>query len=352
MTNRRDFLSLSVAGLVGGLALQRASWGQAPVAAKTVDATSTANAFLQALPAEQREKVSFAALDAERFNWHFVPLNDTKTKSSTRKGVCLDDMNADARKAALELLKTGTSEDGYKWSRDIMEREAILGELEPNNLWFRKPGWYFFTVYGKPANTGAWGWRVDGHHLSISASFQDGKLVSSTPYFMGLNPVTIKTGKNAGQRETITASEDLGRELFLSLDGTQKGQTQLAEHLPEVMGKTMKLTGTLPRGLEAAKLNSKQLEKLLELVTHYTQRMPAELSKSELAKIVKAGVEKLSFAYSGEAAPGKRHTYVIQGPTFQIHYMNEMTDPQKNPANHIHSCFRTVADDFGGAKPA
>jgi len=65
---------------------------------------------------------------------------------------------------------------------------------------------------------------------------------------------------------------------------------------------------------------------------------------------MKAGVDRLTFAYTGEAAAGKRHTYAVQGPTLFIHYMNEQTDPQKNPANHIHSIYRTIGRDFGGFK--
>ncbi len=64
----------------------------------------------------------------------------------------------------------------------------------------------------------------------------------------------------------------------------------------------------------------------------------------------KAGIDRLSFAYTGEPEPGKRHTYAVQGPTLFIHYMNEMTDPLKNPANHIHSVYRALGRDFGGAK--
>ena len=47
---------------------------------------------------------------------------------------------------------------------------------------------------------------------------------------------------------------------------------------------------------------------------------------------------------------GKRHTYNIQGPTLLIHYMNEQTDPHNNPANHIHSVYRSLGNDFGGLR--
>jgi Protein of unknown function (DUF3500) len=343
---RRDFLKTSL-GVVGGLAFSRFAWAED----STTDMTAAATKFLAALSNDQRKAVQFDAGDAERFNWHFIPLNDTTKQVSARKGVCLDDMAAKAKAAALELLKLGTSADGYKWATAIMEREAFLGELEPKNLWFRKPGWYFYTVFGKPDAKGTWGWRIDGHHLSVSITITDGKIVSATPYFMGLNPVTIKHGPRKGERDTITPCEDLARDLFLMLNKDQQKVALQAEHLPEVLGKTVKAPDKLPTGLSAEKMSNKQQEMLLKLVGHYTGRMPEALAKIETDKLTKAGVEKLSFLYTGEAEAGKRHTYNIQGPSLYIHYMNEMTDPQKNPANHIHSIYRSIGADFGGAVP-
>jgi hypothetical protein len=41
-----------------------------------------------------REKVMLPFNHAEKFNWDFVPLNDTNKRVATRKGVCLDDSTA------------------------------------------------------------------------------------------------------------------------------------------------------------------------------------------------------------------------------------------------------------------
>lgn len=41
-------------------------------------------------------------------------------------------------------------------------------------------------------------------------------------------------------------------------------------------------------------------------------------------------------------APGERHYYRIQGPTFLVEY-----DHTQNGGNHIHSVWRDPADDFG-----
>lgn len=347
---RRDWMRAAGLGLVaatGGRALGRDDKPAAPVGKGMTEA---AKRLLDGLTKEQRAKVAFADDSAERFNWHFVPLNDTAKKASTRTGVSLDDLGADAKTATLDLLKGVTGADGFKWCRTVMEREAILAELEPNNAWFRKPGWYFVTVYGTPAATGKWGWRLDGHHLSANVTVVDGEVVSAAPFFIGLNPVTIKHGKRQGERDTITPAEDLARDLFKALDPDQQKVALQPKHLPEVAGKTVAAPADLPAGLSAAKMTAAQRKLLLSLVGHYTGRLAAPLADAETARLTKAGEDRLTFAYTGEAEAGKRHTYAVQGPTLFIHYMNEMTDPQKNPANHIHSVFRTLDRDFGGVK--
>jgi hypothetical protein len=61
-----------------------------------------------------------------------------------------------------------------------------------------------------------------------------------------------------------------------------------------------------------------------------------------MAKIEEAGLGELYFAWAGSATPGERHYYRIHGPTVLIEY-----DNTQNDANHIHSVWRDLTDDFG-----
>ena len=76
---------------------------------------------------------------------------------------------------------------------NIMELEAILAAFEAdpthplhgrNN---RNPEWYYFSVFGEPSRRGTWGWRVEGHHVSLHFTAVDGTVVASTPAFLGSN---------------------------------------------------------------------------------------------------------------------------------------------------------------------
>src|SRR5439155_3937192 len=170
-----------------------------------------AGKFLGGLTAEQKAKATFAFDDEERTKWIFVPVQD-KERRPGRKGLRHEEMTQDQKKTILELLKTGTSDSGFKQAVTIMSLEAVLHDLEKNGAMVRNPGWYFVSVFGTPAKTGKWGWRIEGHHMSRNFTVADGKVQSATPAFFGANPAEFKFGERKGER-VLPEVEDLARAL-------------------------------------------------------------------------------------------------------------------------------------------
>ncbi len=340
MKLRRMFLALVlVAGLTGvAYVAQQAE----PAGSRMATAASK---FLGKLTPAQKAKAIFAFDDKERLNWHFIPLQD-KDRKSTRKGVPLEDMNDEQRQAARDLVRAALSATGYDKAMTIMSLEAILADLEKKGAMVRKPDWYFFTIFGTPGNTGKWGMRVEGHHLSINFTLQDGKVVSTTPAMFGANPATVKGGPKKGLR-AIPEAEDLARELFKSLDDGQKKVAHQKDQFPEIAGRTAAPKVGTPVGLAASKMTEAQRGTLWKLIESYARRMPEDVAAAELAEVRKAGVENIHFGYAGKPEPGQEHSYRVQGPTFVIEYVNVQKDSAGNPANHIHSAWRNVKGDFG-----
>lgn len=310
---------------------------------------SAAQGFVGTLSADQKKQGVFGFDDDERFNWHFIPLQDAKTRKYTRKGVPIEEMSAEQKKAALALLKSGTSEAGNLAATTIMSLEAILNQQEgPKSAMVRNPDWYFFTVFGTPSKTGKWGWRVEGHHLAINFTLDGTQVVSSTPCFFGANPAEVKTGKDKGKR-ILPQSEDYARELFKSLDEGQKKVAHQAKPFgePAARKKTADNVGA-PVGIAASKLTKDQKDTLLKLIKSYTERMPADVAGIEMKQVREGGLDKVHFAFTGSAeGPGKGFTYRVHGPTFVIEFLNVQGDSGGNPANHIHSCWRRLKGDFG-----
>ena len=63
----------------------------------------------------------------------------------------------------------------------------------------------------------------------------------------------------------------------------------------------------------------------------YASAMAPDIASERMERIRKAGVEKITFAWAGEAARGQRHYYRVQGPTFLIEYDNTQNDAQPHP---------------------
>jgi hypothetical protein len=305
--------------------------------------------FVGTLTDDQKTKTVLGFDVEERFNWEFIPLQDNKTKKSTRKGLGLEEMSKEQKAAALALIKAGTSSDGYAAATTIMSLEAILRDLEKGGAMIRNPDWYFFTVFGKPSKTGKWGWRVEGHHLSLNFMIDKGAVVSSTPAFFGANPANVMGGDLKGKR-TIPECDDLARELFNSFDDGQKKAVLQEKHLPEPGAKTTAPKLGDPIGLAGAKMNDKQKAVLQKLIDSYAKRMAPDVAQAQLAEVKDAGLDKVYFAFTGSTEAGKARTYRVHGPTFVIEFLNTQADSANNPANHIHSAWRNSKGDFGVTK--
>lgn len=332
-----------------GLLVQASFFGCAQTNSQTSKTTLSApenkavlkavNTFLSALTEEQRKTASYPFTDEERFNWHFIPRD--------RKGVPLRDMNAKQQELALNLLRTTLSEQGFNKAKAIMDMEVILKALEklPPENDRRHPEKYYFSVFGTPSKDEPWGWRVEGHHLSLNFSSVTGKLVAETPAFMGSNPAIVPEGPKKGY-QILKEEAVLGFQLANSLTPDQFKKALIAEIAPNEMvtSNARKVMLTKPEGILYSELKPEQQQVLKQLIGVYLNKYEKETAKSLWAKLEKAGMNNLYFAWAGtreQATTGKAHYYRIHNPAFLIEY-----DNSQNDANHVHSVIRDLTNDF------
>jgi len=178
----------------------------------SAEMAAAARAFLDSLDEAQSAKARIAFDDAERENWHFVPRE--------RLGLPLKDLNE--RQLALQrrLLETAMSREGLLKLDTIILLESYLAGLE-NNPERRDAKKYYTTVFGEPKPDGAWGWRFEGHHLSLNFTMKGGDHIAVTPSFFAANRAHVKEGPLAGTRP-LGAEEDLARALARSLQESGK----------------------------------------------------------------------------------------------------------------------------------
>jgi len=289
--------------------------------------------FLAALDADNKAQASFAFDDDERLNWHFIPRD--------RKGLPYTALTSAQRRLADRLLGTALSREGLGKALGVMYLDQILFEREGRDI--RSPDRYFFSVFGEPSAQGTWGWRVEGHHLSLNVTLTDGEVVATSPAFMGSNPAIVEQGRHAGL-EVLAAEQTRGRELLQLFGSDAHQHVIIAEETFDgiVTGNSLRAEPGEPQGVAMADMNDAQADALMALIQVYVGRMRAELAKIEIQKITDAGLDDIHFAWAGSAAPGEAHYYRIHGPTFLIEY-----DNTQNSANHVHSVWRDLSGDFG-----
>jgi hypothetical protein len=294
-----------------------------------------ATKLLASLTPEQKQKISFSLEDAHRVEWFYVPL--------ARKGVPLKEMTPAQRDLVHGLLRVGLGAAGYAKTTQIMELDKVLAEIEHDPV-KRDPEKYFVSIFGTPAATGTWGWRVEGHHVSHNFTIANGNLIATTPQFLGANPAEVRLDGPFKGRRVLHVEEDLGRELVTALDEKQRAQAIFSKEAPaDIVTKNLpKVDPVAPAGLPAKAFSAKQRELLRKLLAEYAGRLPDPLARERLAKVEKAGLDKIGFAWAGGLARGEKYYYRLQGPTFLVE-----CDNTQNEGNHVHTVWRDFDGDFG-----
>lgn len=297
---------------------------------------AAATTFLASLTPNQKSQVLFGRDSPERFNWDYRPRQ--------RTGLPLKEMDSGQQKLAYALLASGLSQGANIKALNIMSLEKVLRELEgPKSLYNRDPDLYYVTIFGTPSKDLPWGWRIEGHHLSVNFLMVNGKEIAVTPNFFGANPARVLEGSLSGLR-ILAGEEDRARQLLGSLDQEQRAQATIATEAPAdiITGSEARVKIDAPIGIAVSKMREEQQNLVMELITEYVSRMPEDIAEKRMNLIEKEGKRYIHFAWAGSDVRGKPHYYRLHGPSFFVEY-----DNTQNNANHIHTVWRDIKDDWG-----
>jgi len=309
---------------------------------------NAAQAFLNSLWTDQKAKVNYPFEADQRMEWHFIPLPAPTAPppilDHARKGLSFGEMAPYQRELATALLAAGLSQLGFIKAQSIMSLDQVLLMAEQGaGANRRDPDNYYVTIFGTPAATGTWGYRVEGHHISQNYTVVNGK-VEDAPSFFGSNPAEVRVGPRKGLR-VLAAEDDYGFEMIDSLDASQKATAVVDKTAYKDIitfdSRVAALNGA-PNGLAASKMTAAQYEKLLTLVQVYAENVPPEMAEQRMEKARKQPKDKTFFAWSGATEHGGLHYYRVQTPQFLIEF-----DETQDNGNHIHSVWRDYQDDWG-----
>ena len=311
----------------------------------TAPVLRAARAFLSALGPEQRGRASFPVDDPEWRRW-------ANQHSLVRQGVSFEEMDADQREAAFDLMRAGLSAKGFRRSRDIMRLNHTLAEITSN---FDELGeWlYYFTVMGEPSEHQPWGWQLDGHHLIVNY-FVLGDQVVMTPTFMGSEPVVAESGKYEG----VSVMQDerrRGLDLMESLDEGQRERAVLSSGKTgnSVMAEAFRDNVVLDyAGLAVSDMDDSQRGLLITLVGEFVGNMADAHAEVRMAE-VERHLDRTYFAWIGGHGHDSAFYYRIHSPVILIEYDHQRPVflrnlPRAPSLQHVHSITRTPnGNDYG-----
>lgn len=303
--------------------------------AQTVDAAQriadAANRFLGLLDDGQRRQVLIAFDADNRLDWHYIP--------RSRAGLTLGEMKSAQSEAARALFATVLNEQGLQLLDGVRLLEGVLREQQGS---FRDPGRYYVSVFGTPGRF-PWGWRFEGHHLSLNVALPAAGHVSVTPFFVGAHPATVRDGPNKGFR-LLGTSEDLARQIMKGLSEAQRRTAIIANRsFGEIVASPQREKDLgQPRGLELASMNGPSRQHVEALMDRFLGSLAPDLQAAQKRRVMEQGLERFRFAWAGSLAPGEAYYFRVHGPVSMLEH-----DNTQNDANHIHSVWRDLAADFG-----
>ena len=301
--------------------------------------SQAADHLIAALNPEQRAALQFGFDDPERRNWHYTP--------GPRRGVSLAEMDRPPAKAVHQLLTTVLSQAAHTRVSAISGLEDVLDDIEGGQKG-RHAGDYWTALFGEPGSP-VWGWRFEGHHVSVNVTVADGA-IAATPCFLGANPATVSDEGGRAVSRPLAPEEDLAIAFLGCLDPAQRARAVVgSEAPPDILSGEAPDLGTVaaldePTGLPATALRPAQMARLRNLAALYVNRLAPELAEPIVAKL-EHDLPALCFTWAGGTGADladRPHYYRLQAPTFLVEF-----DNRQNRANHIHSVWRDPGGDFG-----
>jgi hypothetical protein len=318
-------------------------------AVQPAGAVAAANAFLDALDPNQRNKAVYEFGSPKKSNWSNLPVTNVP-----RNGVRLGDLTKGQREKAMGVVAAVLSKDGYQKVLDIMDGDQQLAEGKGGKGKGGKDkggkgggamfgaDQYYLAIFGKPSETQPWMVQFGGHHLGVNVTVI-GKHFVLTPTHTGAQPALFKRGDK--EVRPLGLENDTAFKLVNALDEKQRAQAVIGEKPqgqlllgPGQDGKTIE-----PRGVKGAALTAAQREMLLDVIGAWVNIVEPDAAAARMAEI-KEQLGETYFAWSGPTAPGSAAYFRVQGPTVVIEYA-----PQGG-TDHIHTVIRNPQDDYGAGR--
>jgi hypothetical protein len=327
------------AALLGSAALPQTAFAAAAAGLASAESlTANVRKFLGLLDPDKRKAASFPWNGSEWRGWNYFGVG-----GYVKPGLRLEQMNAAQKDAAWAVLATVWSPAGLAKAKNVMLLQDVLSEMG-NGTGQRSSERFSLAVFGTPSETGAWGFRCEGHHLTQSVAVRDGRIVSVTPSSFSSNPNRVKSGRHAGLN-TLKEEEALARRLIADLSPPLQKRARLSDSpLRNILSYAgSERSNAKKTGIAAAQMTSAQRDLLWQLIETYTvDHLPPAFADVQRARIRMGDREAVHFAWYGPNTPERAFGYRVIGDGFVVELGS--VDPE---AQHLHTVYNDLGNVLG-----
>ena len=326
ISRRTVMQGAAVAGVVAGIpGLAGASAIEASGDSIGATARDRAGRLLATLGPDQLQAALFPFDGVTRRGWNYMG-------AAAKPGLRLEQMSQSQKDMALDLLSTFLGSVGIEKSLNIMYLQDVLRDLGrgPSS---RNRERFSVAVFGLPSASRPWGWRFEGHHLTLSFTMAEDRVVSVTPSSFSSNPNTVSNGPHRGL-VALDAEEHVARQLFNDLTPAHQDRARIGDR---AVGNILTTAGregrfTTREGLPAAEMTAAQQDLMMRLIDTYAVDHLAEpLAGVQAARVRSGDPAAIHFAWAGGSEVGERYYYRLHGDTFVIEFAS-LRDPL-----HVHT---------------
>ncbi|MFV0457811.1 MAG: DUF3500 domain-containing protein [Actinomycetales bacterium] len=314
--------------------------------ANTAEVVAAANAFLDTLDESTKESVTYDFSDNEsRQTWSNFP-----TQTVPRMGVSLTDLDDTSRAAALALVETMSSEQGYEQVEAIRAADDWLNQNSADgNDAFGADVDYNIALFGEPSETDPFMVQFGGHHLARNYTYL-GTTASITPAFSGTEPKTFTSGDET--IEPLKEKATTAFAVFDSLTDEQLATAQLTTTVDDILMGPGVDSGEFPEtaGIQVSSLSADQQQLVQAAIQAWVGDANSDLAASFMSTY-ESQLDETYVAYANSDTVDGESTYLrIDGPRVWIELVN--TRSRSTPDLHYHGVYRDKNDDYGSTNPS
>lgn len=311
--------------------------------ANTAEVVAATKAFLATLDSAAKAKVTYDFSDNEsRQTWSNYPAQQVP-----RKGVALADLSDESKAAALAVVKTMLSAQGYSQVEAIQKADDWLKENSASGTdSFGADVDYYIAVYGTPSTSDSFMVQFGGHHLARNYTYK-GSTVSITPDFTGTEPKSFEA--DGATVEPLKQKADTAFAVFDSLTDSEEAKAKLSAKLEDILMGPGVDSGKFPatEGVKVGDLSAAQQKLVLAAIEAWVDDASPGAAAS-LMKTYESQLAETTIAFSNTDTVDGENTYLrIDGPRVWIELVN--TRSRSTPNVHYHGVYRDKNDDYGSS---